>query len=76
MLLLKKILNVSHPVREGTGSCYKFMFDYIFDPVLGKRLDYSRLPKVISEMMIIESSAFHLVPRKSSLNPNYYYHLP
>lgn len=51
MLLLKKVLNVSHPVREGTRSCYKFMFDYIFDPVLGKRLDYSRLPKVISEMI-------------------------
>lgn len=58
-------------MRDGTRG----IFDYIFDPILGKRLDHSRLPKVISEMMITKSLAFQLVPRKSSLNLYYYYHL-
>ena len=76
VLLSEKILNMSHSVKSGTGGCCKFMFDYIFDPILGQRLDHPRLPKVISEMMIMKSLAFHLAPKKSSLNLNYYYHLP
>lgn len=74
VLFSKKMLNMSRVMKGGTGSYYKFMCDYVSDPVLGKRLNYSRFPKVVSEMRTIKSLALHLAPRKSSLNLNYYYH--